>query len=230
MTFGPDGLLYIGFGDGGSADDPQRSALDLSSPLGKILRIDPLAADDAAFTVPTDNPFVGVDGADERIWTVGLRNPWRFSFDTATGDLWIGDVGQNNIEEIDFAPASAGLDAGRGVSFGWSAFEGDDRFNDDQSDVGHTAPRLTYSHDDGDCSVSGGAVYRGDAVPDLFGWYVYGDFCSGRIWAHDPTSPADAPVVIELGRQSNLAAVAVGGAGDLFAVSTNGTVSRFATA
>lgn len=230
LAFGPDGLLYIGLGDGGSSNDPERSALDVGSPLGKILRVDPLAAGDAPFTIPADNPFVGVDAADERIWTVGLRNPWRFSFDAATGDLWIGDVGQNDIEEIDFAPATNGRDAGKGLSFGWSAFEGNDRFNDDQPDAGHTPPRLTYSHDDGNCSVSGGAVYRGDAVPDLFGWFVYGDFCSGTIWGHDPTSSADAPVIIELATQGNLAAIAVGSNGDLFAVSTGGTVSRFAPA
>ena len=227
LAFGPDGLLYLGLGDGGAANDPERNSLALASRLGKILRIDPRESSEEPFTIPADNPFVGVEGADPAIWALGLRNPWKFSFDAATGDLWIADVGQGDLEEINFAPALNGKGAGRGVSFGWSAFEGTAQFNDDQDPDGHTPPIVEYSHDDGNCSVSGGAVYRGDAIADLQGWFVYGDFCSGQIWGYDPTSQPGAPIIIELAQQPNLAAIAIGGEGDLFAISNIGTVSRF---
>jgi glucose/arabinose dehydrogenase len=227
LAFGPDGYLYLGLGDGGSANDPERNSLALATRLGKILRIDPQDAGPEPFSVPSNNPFVDVAGADPAIWSLGLRNPWKFSFDSATGDLWIADVGEGDVEEINFAPAIGGRGAGKGLSFGWSAFEGSERFNDDQDADGHTLPVVEYPHDNGDCSVSGGAVYRGDVITDLAGWYVYGDFCSGRIWAYDPTSQPDAPIVIELAQLGNLTAIAVGGEGDLFAVSNAGTVSRF---
>jgi glucose/arabinose dehydrogenase len=230
LAFGPDGYLYLALGDGGSADDPERNSLALSSRLGKILRIDPQPTADAPFATPPDNPFVDVEGADPTIWSLGLRNPWKFSFDSLTGDLWIADVGQGDIEEINLAPAISGQGAGKGLSFGWSAFEGSERFNTDQDDAGHTGPVVEYRHDDGNCSVSGGAVYRGDVIEDLFGWYVYGDFCSGRIWGYDPTSEPGAPIVVDLAELANLTAIAVGGEGDLFAVSNTGTVSRFSPA
>ncbi len=227
VVFGPDGYLYLGLGDGGSANDPERNALALATRLGKILRIDPHQAGAQPFSIPPDNPFVGIDGADPTIWSLGLRNPWKFSFDSLTGDLWIADVGQGNVEEINRAPAIAGQGAGKGLSFGWSAFEGAERFNDDQNPDGHTLPVVEYGHDNGECSVSGGAVARSAAVPDLVGWYVYGDFCSGRIWGYDPTSSPASPTIIELGQLGNLAAIAIGGEGDLFAVSNAGTVTRF---
>ena len=230
MAFGPDGYLYLGLGDGGAADDPERNSLALATRLGKILRIDPQDAGTEPFSIPPDNPFVGVADADPAIWSRGLRNPWKFSFDSATGDLWIADVGQGDLEEINLAPATGGQGAGKGLSFGWSAFEGTEPFHDDQDAEGHTLPVVEYSHDNGDCSVSGGAVYRGDVITALAGWYVYGDFCSGQIWAYDPTSQTDAPIIIELAQLGNLAAITVGGEGDLFAVSNAGTVSRFAPA
>ncbi len=230
LTFGPDGYLYLGLGDGGSANDPERNSLALATRLGKILRIDPQVAGTAPFSIPPGNPFADVDGADPAIWSLGLRNPWKFSFDTTTGDLWIADVGQGDLEEINLAPAVGGQGAGQGLSFGWSAFEGSELFNSDQNADGHTLPVVQYGHDNGACSVSGGAVYRGDVITDLFGWYVYGDFCSGQIWAYDPTSQPDSPIIIELAQLGNLAAIAVGGEGDLFAVSNAGTVSRFSPA
>jgi glucose/arabinose dehydrogenase len=227
IAFGPDGLLYIGMGDGGSADDPNRSALDLSQQLGKILRIDPLPNGDEPYSVPEGNPFVGVAGTDETIWSFGLRNPWRFSFDPVTGDLWIADVGQNTVEEINWAPAADRLDAGRGVNFGWSAFEGNDRFNDDQPADDHNPPIYAYNHDDGRCSVSGGVRYRGESIPDLPGWYVFGDFCTGEIWALDPSAPADSPRVVDLGQLSGLSSIAQGPERELYAVSNAGTIARF---
>ena len=164
LAFGPDGMLYIGMGDGGSGGDPQRRATDPTELLGKMLRIDPTPSGDQPYTVPLDNPFVGQAGAAPEIWASGLRNPWRFSFDRVTGDLWIADVGQNAVEEIDVAPATSGRDAGRAANFGWSAFEGDEPYNDDVEVVDPVAPLFTYSHADG-CSVSGGVRARGPQVP-----------------------------------------------------------------
>lgn len=193
LAFGPDGYLYIGTGDGGAANDPDRNALDLSQLLGKILRIDPTATADGPYSVPDDNPFVGVDGARPEIWSYGLRNPWRFSFDEASGDLWIGDVGQGAWEEVDVARANQG--GGRGTNFGWSAFEGTHRFNDDQSADGVTMPVYEYSHDTGGCAVTGGVVYRGDAIRSLAGWYVFSDFCTGTVWALRAHTGADSEFV-----------------------------------
>ena len=147
LAIGPDGMLYIGLGDGGSGGDPERRALDVGTLLGKISRIDPTPSGDLPYTVPPDNPFVGTAGALGEIWSIGLRNPWKFTFDPITRDLWIADVGQNQFEEVDFVAAPAdGSVAGRGVSFGWSAYEGNARFNEDQPADGHVAPVLTYSH------------------------------------------------------------------------------------
>lgn len=237
IAFGPDGHLYIGTGDGGSADDPNRAGLDLSTRLGKILRVDPLEDDTAPFTVPDDNPFVGVDGVDPTIWSLGLRNPWKFSFDSLTGDLWIGDVGQNRLEEIDLAPAVDGLDAGKGLSFGWSAFEGDERFNDDQADSGHTLPVVAYAHENGNCSVSGGVVARNSSYGDLNGWYVYGDYCSGQLWALDTTSvastadgPVGEPKIVAIATVPGLTAVVEGPFGDIYALSAGGPIYRLGQA
>jgi len=226
LAFGPDQLLYIGVGDGGSAGDPERYALDLSSRLGKILRIDPQPDGSAPFTVPADNPFVDTPGADPTIWSYGLRNPWRFSFDPATGDLWIGDVGQGAFEEINQALATDRRDAARGLNFGWSAFEGFERFNDDQPVDGAVDPLFVYDHGNGRCSVTGGRVARGDTVADLQGWYVFGDYCSGQIWALDPTAPPSEPRVVDIARLETPVAIAQGPDRELYAVSNGGTVAR----
>lgn len=238
LEFGPDGHLYIATGDGGSAGDPERFALDLTSRLGKLLRIDPTPSDDGRpFAVPDDNPFLGADDADPTIWTYGLRNPWKFSFDSLTNDLWIGDVGQGEFEEVDLAPATDGVDAGRGLSFGWSAFEGDVAFNGDQLADGHVPPVATYPHVDGACSISAGAVSRDSAYAGLNGWYVYGDFCSGQLWALDTTSVGISdstrvgdPVIVELGNVPALVGVFEGPDGDVYALSRNGPLVRLAQA
>jgi glucose/arabinose dehydrogenase len=190
-----DGLLYVALGDGGSAGDPGRFAHDPSSLLGSVLRVDPLLDGAGGYRIPDDNPFAGgtfrlpdgtaVVGAPE-VFAWGLRNPWKFAFDPLTGDLWIPDVGQNEMEEINMVPSVDGRPAGRGHDFGWSAFEGTERFNTDIADTGHTTPPvLTYRHGPDGCSISGGEPYRGRALPALAGAYVYSDFCSGRLWALD---------------------------------------------
>jgi glucose/arabinose dehydrogenase len=220
VQFGPDQMLYIGTGDGGSADDPERRALDRSSLLGKMLRIDPRRTDGAAYSVPPGNPFIGVEGAKPEIWSIGLRNPWRFSFDRDTGDLWIADVGQNQYEEIDVGWAADGR--GAGANFGWSAFEGNHRHNEDQPADGVTAPIHEYGRDAGS-SVSGGVRYRGSALPALVGWYVYGDYGNGQIRALQ----IDGKKVVKeitLGTVTHVAAVTEGPDGELYAVSNDGPV------
>jgi hypothetical protein len=175
LQFGPDGYLYIGTGDGGGAGDPDGNGQNLESLLGKILRINPAGA---PYTIPADNPFVGQAGRDE-IWSYGLRNPWRFSFDRQTGDLVIGDVGQGNWEEIDFVPVGAGR--GRGANFGWDCWEGRAQFENCAA-PGHVPPVWQYSHSRG-CSITGGYVVRDPALAPLHGRYVYGDVCAAPLWS-----------------------------------------------
>jgi glucose/arabinose dehydrogenase len=178
LLFGPGGHLYIGTGDGGGAGDrhgPRGNAQNLGSLLGKILRIDPRPSGDRAYSIPGSNPFVGRSGARGEIYAYGLRNPWRFSFDRRNGDLSIGDVGQNAVEEIDF------VRSGRAKNFGWRPFEGKSRYTPGESAPGHVDPVMQRFHDDGYCSITGGVVVRDRSVPALYGRYVFGDFCRGRI-------------------------------------------------
>lgn len=179
LRIGPDNMLYIATGDGGSSGDPDRRALDPTSLLGKVLRIDP---DRTGYSVPPDNPWVGTAGARPEIWSIGLRNPWRFTFDTA-GNMWIADVGQGEIEEATVARADGATPGGRKVNFGWSAWEGTRRYNDDQDAPGSLEPFVEYTHDDGRCSISGAAIGTDRAVPGRRGWFFYGDYCSGDLWA-----------------------------------------------
>jgi glucose/arabinose dehydrogenase len=172
-----DGLLWLGLGDGGDGGDPHDHGQRLDTLLGKILRIDPRPLEGSPYSVPADNPFVGVEGARPEIWAYGLRNPWRFSFDRSTGDLWIGDVGQEELEEID---AVAG--PGPGVNYGWNRFEGTAPFEGD-APAEHVLPVHEYTHAEGGCSVTGGFVYRGAAIPDLVGAYVFADYCAGEVMA-----------------------------------------------
>ncbi|HEX9681960.1 MAG TPA: PQQ-dependent sugar dehydrogenase [Acidimicrobiales bacterium] len=177
ITFGPDGYLYVALGDGGSGGDPGDRAQSLDTVLGKLLRIDPATPSGSlGYTIPADNPFVGQPGARGEIWAYGLRNPFKFSFDSATGDLWIGDVGQSRREEIDYAPAPGG----KGANYGWNRWEGDERFSGSGPD-NHHGPIWTYANSGANCAVTGGSVYRGSRIPDLKGIYVYADFCAGRL-------------------------------------------------
>jgi glucose/arabinose dehydrogenase len=186
LAFGSDRMLYIGMGDGGSGGDPQGNGQRTDTLLGKILRIDvdgQPAGPDRPYGIPADNPFADVAGASPEIWHTGLRNPWRIRFDPATGDLWIGDVGQDAWEEIDVARAGAG-----GLDFGWNRMEGfhcyAPREGCDQS--GLTLPVAEYGHDLG-CAVIGGVVIRDSGQPALDGWYAFSDSCSSRLWLLDPT-------------------------------------------
>lgn len=181
LAFGPDNYLYIGLGDGGSGGDPQGNGQSLDTWLGKILRIevDPqYVPEGQTYGIPEDNPFIDQEGALPEIWAYGLRNPWRFSFDRETGDLWIADVGQNEIEEIDLAPVGEG-----GLNFGWNITEGTQCYLEDGCDTApYSMPVMEYTHDLG-CSVTGGFVYRGEDMPGLQGAYLFGDFCTGLIWS-----------------------------------------------
>ncbi len=221
LMYGPDGLLYIGTGDGGIADDPERSAQDLGSPLGKILRIDPRPAGGRPYSVPADNPFADRPGAAPEVYSYGLRNPWRYSFDRANGDLWIGDVGQNTLEEIDRVAAGAGS----GANFGWSAFEGSNRFNEDQQAPGAVEPILVYGRDRG-CSVTGGYVVRDPGLPALQGRYLYGDFCSGELRSlklRGGRAVGDRPLGLEV---PQLSSFAEDDEGRVYATSLDGPVFR----
>ena len=169
LAFGPDGYLYAGLGDGGSAGDPHKNGQNTIVLLGKILRLDVNNGD--KYSIPSDNPF------GNEVWAYGLRNPWRISFDRATGDLWIGDVGQDKWEEIDYL--SAGSQGG--ANFGWSIMEGNHNY-DGEPQSGMLLPVAEYSHAEGGCSITGGYVYRG-IMPEWDGVYLYGDYCSGKVWA-----------------------------------------------
>lgn len=179
VMFGPDGYLYAGFGDGGAGGDPEDNGQDPHALLGSILRLDvDQTSGDLPYAIPADNPFAdGLDGAPE-VWAFGLRNPWRFSFDRETGDLYIADVGQNQIEEINVQPAASP----GGENYGWNVLEGTACFLDAGCDASQFVPPVAeYEHDFG-CSVTGGYVYRGEAVPALRGVYLFADYCTGLIW------------------------------------------------
>jgi glucose/arabinose dehydrogenase len=222
LATGPDGLLYYALGDGGAGGDPQGNGQDRSTLLGGLLRIDPRPAGERPYGIPDDNPFVGQADARGELWVYGLRNPWRFSFDTATDDLWIGDVGQDTVEEIDRVPyAEAG-----GTNLGWNVFEGTTRFADGSAPQA-VPPVAEYRHDDGRCSVTGGYVYRGGTLPDLVGAYLYGDYCDGVVRAIvvDDTGAVaqrrafdlQVPALVSFGQDAD---------GELYALSLEGTVFR----
>jgi glucose/arabinose dehydrogenase len=219
LAFGPDGNLIVSLGDGGSGGDPQGNGQNLGKLLGKILRIDvDRTTGNKAYAIPADNPFA--DGSAKRqpeIWLVGLRNPWRLSFDRATGDLWIGDVGQNQWEEIDVQ--RAGVPGG--TNFGWNRMEAMHCFTSGCDDPALQSPVTEYGHDVG-CTVIGGNVYRGTAQPALVGGYVFGDYCTGRLWAIDPGADRfRAPTVVgEMG--AGLSSFGEDEAGELFATDISG--------
>ncbi len=236
LVFGPDDFLYIGTGDGGAGGDPEENGQDTNALLGKMLRIDvDNAPEGAAYGVPESNPFVG-GGAEPEVWAYGLRNPWRFSFDRQTGDLWIADVGQNRIEEVNRQPAAS---AG-GENYGWNRTEGSSCFDpadpmnasEDCDTSGLTLPVLEYSHDEGQ-SITGGYVYRGEGVPALQGHYIYGDFTSQTIWSaaaegEDAETTYSSTPLMDAG--FNVVAFGEDEAGELYVADYGGTLYRFAPA
>jgi glucose/arabinose dehydrogenase len=227
VVFGPDGLLYIGTGDGGGGDDQHGSrgnAQDLGQLEGKLLRIDPRRSGGRPYRVPSSNPFVNRSGARPEIYSYGLRNPWRFSFDRSTGDLTIGDVGQNAVEEIDFARRGEAS----GANYGWRPFEGRRR-NFDEPAPNAVAPVIELSHDDGNCSVTGGYVVRDPAVPALRGRYVYGDFCKGQLRsARLSAGSASGDRSLGLRKVGELSSFGEDALGRVYVVSLSGAVYRLA--
>ena len=225
MAFGPDGMLYIGLGDGGSDNgNDEGRAQSLADLNGSVLRIDVSAG--SGYSVPADNPFVGTAGARTEIWSYGLRNPWRFSFDRANGDLYIGEVGRAHWEEINRARAADG--GGRGVNYGWSVMEGPDCQHRDCDPTGLTLPTVTYSHQTG-CAVIGGYVYRGQALPSLQGQYLFGDFCQG--WVKSFPADAESPEAVDqpaLSPGEPITSFGEDDAGELYIMTVSGSVLKIA--
>jgi len=221
LQFGPDGYLYIGVGDGGSGGDPNNNAQNLSALLGKILRID--INHGTPYSVPLNNPFVGVAQARPEIWAFGLRNPWRFSFDRRTGDLFIGDVGQDSYEEVDWQlSASHG-----GINYGWRLMEGRHCYNPatNCNPGGLRMPILEYSHASGACSIIGGYRYRGAKIPSLAGYYIYGDFCSGQIFHAKPV-PGHWTTSLLMNTNLQISTFGQDNAGELYVADLGGGVYK----
>ena len=226
LAVGPDGLLYVGFGDGGSGGDPLDAGQDPTTWLGAVLRIEPTPDGTEPYAVPAGNPFAGDDQSPAgrpEIFLTGVRNPWRFSFDRATGNLWIADVGQDRYEEVTVLLAANG--GGLGANLGWRLREGLHSYAGDEP-PGHADPVWEYSQDDG-CSVTGGFVYRGTAIEDLYGAYVFGDYCTSRLWALQISTGEvefrDLGVEVPGGA---LASFGEDAQGELYTLSLNGQVAR----
>ncbi|MCX4902892.1 sorbosone dehydrogenase family protein [Streptomyces sp. NBC_00878] len=220
IRFGPDGYLYIALGDGGAGGDPHGNGQNLDTLLGKLLRIDPLGG--KPYAIPPDNPFVNDPNARDEIWAYGLRNPWRFSFDAGTGDLLIGDVGQSDWEEIDWASA----DSKGGENYGWSSMEGSHPFRGGTEPANHVPPIHEYDRSGLGCSVTGGYVYRGKAIPALKGQYVFSDYCDGtlralRIKNGKVTGESDLGV-----NGGEVVSFVQDGDGELYALNIGGSISR----
>jgi glucose/arabinose dehydrogenase len=220
IRFGPDGYLYIAMGDGGSGNDPQGNGQNKNTMLGKMLRINP-ELDTPEYGIPQDNPFIGVDGLDE-IWATGLRNPWKFSFDTVGGNVWIADVGQSAVEEINRMPITEG-----GINYGWRCFEGTQSNISDGCSLTetYTMPYTEYGRANGACSITGGYVYRGNIYPELAGKYVFGDYCNSRIGLVDNS----AVITWSSPFTGNFATFGEDNSGELYVAGiTNGIISKIA--
>lgn len=219
VDFGPDGFLYIGFGDGGAGGDPRGNGQNTETLLGAMLRIDVDSGD--PYAIPPDNPFASGGGRPE-IYAWGLRNPWRWSFDAATGDLWAGDVGQSQFEEIDLIV--------KGGNYGWNAREGAGAFRGGaRSGEALIPPVAEYSHSFG-CSVTGGYVYRGDRIPALAGTYVFGDYCSGRFWGLAPEAGGGRTMAPLFDGHINLSSFGQALDGRLFAIDLDGALFQIVAA
>jgi glucose/arabinose dehydrogenase len=223
MAFGPDGYLYISLGDGGSAGDPEVNGQNPWTLLGSILRID-VDGDESPYTVPEDNPFVEAGRGAPEIWAWGLRNVWRFSFDRATGDLYMADVGQNQWEEVNFQPA----DSPGGENYGWNRYEGTHAYSGGAAPADMVLPIAEYAHSEGGCSITGGYVYRGEAVPELTGAYFYGDWCTGNIWAAYRDAAGEWQSDLFMQQPGNLiSSFGEDEAGEMYVINYNGILLRF---
>ena len=226
LAFGPDGFLYMALGDGGESTDPNNHGQSLADLLGNILRLDVSGA--TLYTIPATNPFVGQAGARGEVWAYGLRNPWRFSFDRANGDLYIGDVGQDTREEIDVSTAASG--GGKGLNYGWATMEGATCYRAAGCDqTGLTLPALDYPHDPR-CSVTGGYVYRGAAIPALQGTYFYADYCVSRLhsFRYSGGSATNQKEWTSLDPGNNVVSFGEDGAGELYVVTRGAGIYRIA--
>jgi glucose/arabinose dehydrogenase len=223
LKFGPDDMLYIGMGDGGSGGDPQNRAQDANDLLGKMLRIDvSQSSASQPYAVPANNPSIAPDSKPE-IWALGLRNPWRFSFDRATGDMFIADVGQNAVEEVNFQAA----DSKGGENYGWRLREGfDDYSGEDSGGLSLTDPIWQYTHGADGCSITGGYVYRGQALPSLVGAYIYGDYCSGRIWTLRPDADGQWANELLFSTDYSITSFGEDANGELYVLDRSGTIYK----
>jgi glucose/arabinose dehydrogenase len=219
LKFGRDGMLWIGLGDGGSGGDPKGNAQSLQTLLGKLLRIDVDHGD--PYAIPGDNPFAAGGGLAE-IWAYGLRNPWRFSFDSRTGDLFIGDVGQNQWEEIDHLPAGF---TGIPANFGWNPWEGTHPYKEGASKAGMIEPVFEYEHNP-ECSVTGGEVYRGRSLADFNGIYLFGDYCSGRMWGLIQRDPGEWQGQILFSTGFRISSFGLDEDGEVYVLDLNGGLYR----
>ena len=226
LTFGPDGMLYIGFGDGGSRDDPEGNGQDPTTLLGAILRLDPSPDGSKAYTIPADNPFAGsTDGRRPEIWVWGVRNPWRFSFDASNGDLWIADVGQDTFEEVNRL-VDEGQGPGRGANLGWNLMEAHESFSG-QPPADHIAPVYAYRHDNGRCSITGGYVYRGRLLTEHHGIHLYSDYCSGEITGLQVGADGSLVANLQLDYQPQaVISFGQGPDGEIYVLEQGGQVSR----
>jgi glucose/arabinose dehydrogenase len=222
VAFGPDGLLYIGMGDGGSGGDPEDRSQNPEDLLGKLLRI--AVSGQESYAIPADNPYVNGGGRAE-IFAIGLRNPWRFSFDQKTGDLYIADVGQGEWEEINFMEGVV-----PGVNYGWNYREGTHAFkNEPPAELELTDPIVEYGHDQG-CSVTGGYVYRGSELPDLYGVYLFGDYCTGKVWGTLPAGQGEWPFVELASTGENISAFGQDQQGEVYLIAHGGRVYKLQAA
>jgi glucose/arabinose dehydrogenase len=226
LAFGPDGYLYIGTGDGGSAGDPQNNGQNPAVLLGKMLRIDVnTTTDGKPYGIPADNPFVDNPDFAPEVWAYGLRNPWRFSFDRETGDLYIADVGQNQWEEVNFQPT----DSTGGENYGWRIMEGKHVYSNDTAPGELVAPFAEYDHNNG-CSVTGGYVYRGEQLPDLQGVYLFSDYCFGTIWSSYRDEAGAWRTNVFMDTSHTVSSFGEDEAGELYVVNHNGTILQLVAA
>lgn len=225
LAFGPDGRLWIGLGDGGGANDSFQNGQNRGTLLGAMLRLDVTSNPSVPYRIPTDNPFVGEGDTRDEIWAIGLRNPWRYSFDPRTGDLWIGDVGQSLFEEINFVSAAQVRQGG--FNFGWPISEGRHCAGNADCDLSpFTLPIHEYGHAGNGCSVTGGRVYRGEAFPQLDGVYFFGDFCTGNVWALWRNTGGTVQTALVLPKARSITAFGVDEVGELYVTDFGGGVYR----